>query len=369
MPKMLVLVFTFCFMVLSVRAGAKALETGGREKVLLDTDMVEGFDDGVAMMLLANAPNVDLVGVTIVAGNSWVAEGTAYAIRQLEILGRDDIPVYMGMTRPSRAGRAEGLEFEKQIFGFGDEIYTGAMQRPDPENWREFYQTRYGREPENKPGEIHAVNYIIDTVRNNPGEITIVAIGPLGNIATAVRMAPDIVPLVKKVVYMGGAFFQRGNVTPSAEFNWWFDAEAARSMVRSPFREQIIFSLDACEKVKFTSGHFSGILKMLDGTERNEKELKQLLMNSDVGRDFVGNPNSSSFIWDALAAASLIEPSLGLSFEKRNVDVIDEFGPSYGQSLAFDGDGPVGTQKVTIVTDINKDRLWEMLLDKKSWLP
>ena len=74
----------------------------------------------------------------------------------------------------------------------------------------------------------HAVNCIIDTVRANPGQVTIAAIGPCGNLALAVRMAPDIVPLIRRVVYMGGSFFQQGNTTPAAEFNWYFDPEAAR---------------------------------------------------------------------------------------------------------------------------------------------
>ena len=72
-----------------------------KEKVLLDTDMVEAFDDGVAMIMLANAPNIDLVGITTVTGNSWVQEGTAYALRQLEIEGKN-IPVAEGMRYPLR---------------------------------------------------------------------------------------------------------------------------------------------------------------------------------------------------------------------------------------------------------------------------
>lgn len=334
------------------------------EKVILDSDMVEGFDDGVAMMLLASAPEIDLVGITITSGNSWVAEGTAHALRQLEIIGRTDVPVYMGLTRPFRAGRTEGIEAELKCFGVGPEAYTGAFPRPDPENWLEFYRTRYGRDPERHPEETHAVNFIIETVRNNPGEITILAIGPLGNLALAVKIAPDIVPLIKRVIYMGGSFFQSGNVTPAAEFNWWFDPEAARVMVRTPFREQTVFSLDVCEKVKFTRSHFFAILDML-----GQSEIADILRDSIVGRDFTESPAFFQYIWDSLAAIALIEPSLILNFVQRPIDVVDTFGPTYGQSLAFDGSGPANTQTVTIVTDINLDRFWEILLTRQSWTP
>lgn len=334
------------------------------EKVILDSDMVEGFDDGVAMVLLANSPDIDLLGITITAGNSWVAEGTAYALRQLEIIEQTTIPVYMGLTRPLRTGRKAGIKSEMECFGLGPEVYTGALLRKDPKDWRAFYRSQYNREPVLQPEKMHAVNFIIDTVRNNPGEVTILAIGPLGNLALAVKIAPDIVPLIKRVVYMGGSFFQPGNVTPSAEFNWWFDPESARIMVRTPFKEQIVFGLDACEKVKFTRSHFFAILEML-----GEGELGDMLRESVVGLDFAESPTFFQYIWDALAAAALIEPSLVLNFKLCPIDVVDTYGPTYGQSLAFDGTGPANTQKATIVTDINLDRLWEILLTRNSWTP
>ena len=80
------------------------------------------------------------------------------------------------------------------------------------------------------------MDFIIEEVRKHPGELTIVEIGPCSNLALAVLKAPDIVPLIKRVIFMGGSFFKPGNVTPTAEFNWWFDPEAARIVVRTPFQ-------------------------------------------------------------------------------------------------------------------------------------
>jgi len=102
-----------------------------KEKVILDTDMVEVFDDGVAMMMLAKAPNIDLLGVTIVIGNTWVPEGTAYGIRQLECVNRTDIPIVPGIRQPIYPNRFETIKNERILFGIGD-AYVGAAGYPEP---------------------------------------------------------------------------------------------------------------------------------------------------------------------------------------------------------------------------------------------
>ena len=95
-----------------------AFPVSAREKVILDSDMVEGFDDGVAMLALAQSPGIELIGVTIVAGNTWVSDGVAYALRQLEIAGQN-IPVAAGVDRPFRPQRYELFGLERQLFGMG----------------------------------------------------------------------------------------------------------------------------------------------------------------------------------------------------------------------------------------------------------
>lgn len=112
--------------------------------------------------------------------------------------------------------------------GRGHDRGVGSFGLEKPECRQAADEKGYGTKPAFAPVDQHAVNCIIDTVRANPGQVTIAAIGPCGNLALAVRMAPDIVPLIRRVVYMGGSFFQQGNTTPAAEFNWYFDPEAAR---------------------------------------------------------------------------------------------------------------------------------------------
>ena len=150
-----------------------AFPVSAREKVILDSDMVEGFDDGVAMLALAQSPGIELIGVTIVAGNTWVSDGVAYALRQLEIAGQN-IPVAAGVDRPFRPQRYELVGLERQLFGMGHDAWVGAFGYPKPESWQKVYRERYGKEPQSRPDPRHAVDFIIEEVRKHPGELTIV---------------------------------------------------------------------------------------------------------------------------------------------------------------------------------------------------
>jgi len=170
-------------LVLAVLVGAG----GAKEKVILDTDMVELFDDGVAMMMLAREPNIELLGVTIVPGNTWVSEGAAYGLRQLDVIGRTDVPVALGIRYPLRAGRYETLEVERRMFGFSSG-YVGCFARAEPASHIDVYRGEYGVRPGIKPVAKRAVDFLIDTIKANPGEVTVMAIGPCTNLAVAIRI-------------------------------------------------------------------------------------------------------------------------------------------------------------------------------------
>ena len=333
-----------------------------KEKVILDTDMVEAFDDGVAMILLANAPGIELVGVTTLSGNSWVEEGTAFTIRQLEIEGKTTIPVAVGLPYPLRPQRHELFELERKSTGMGHDTWVGSFGFPQPQSWQSVYKEKYGAEPSITPLDKHAVDFIIDTVRSNPGEITIAAIGPCGNLALAIRKAPDIIPLIKRVVYMGGSFYKQGNVTPAAEFNWYFDPEAAKILVRAPFKEQIIVGLDVCEKVLIRKENYNALLQTM-----GKSPMADMLRGSFIGQNFASNPEFSFFVWDVIVSAILIDPTLVTETKTAFVDVNDQPGLSYGQSLAYPVLGPEGTQKAQIVMTIDEERFWKMLTDKTYW--
>lgn len=349
MKRLYSVILLFC-VVASAWAGTET-----RQKIILDTDMVELFDDGLAMMMLAKAPDIELLGVTVTAGNTWVSEGTAYAIRQLESIGATDIPVVPGVRFPLAPNRVERMKEENRLFGFG-EGYAGSFAYEEPTSWKDVYTSRYKEEPTVEPCDMHAVNFIIEQVKRHPNEVTILAVGPCGNLAMAIRMAPEIIPLVKRVVYMGGAFTVPGNTTPAAEFNWWYDPEAAQMALRAPFKEQIAVGLDVCDKIEFRKERYEKIIGLL----KNEK-LRSMSSDNFLQVLFNENPDTVWHIWDIVAAALCMEPSILKRETVCPVDINTQQGISYGQSVAFPFNPPIGTQPVRIVMEVDEERLWKLV--------
>jgi inosine-uridine nucleoside N-ribohydrolase len=326
---------------------------GAKEKVIVDTDMIMLYDDGVAMMMLANHPNIELLGVTIVSGNTWVYEGAAYAIRQLEVLKRKDVPVALGIRYPLRAGRYENLQVERKVFGYSSG-FVGCFSRPEPESFLDVYRREFAGRPTIQPVNKHAVDFLIGTVKANPGQVNIMSIGPCTNLAIAIRMAPEIVPLIKRVVYMGGAFDTPGNTTPAAEFNWWFDPEAAKMSVRAAFAEQLIVALDVCKKYRFKKKFFERITAVQTPIAKMFKE--------KYGPVFEKNPGYTRLVWDTIAAAVVIDPTLIVKEETRWVDVNSDYNLDYGRSLGYKKQGPAGTQKARILMEIDEKRFWDLMI-------
>jgi inosine-uridine nucleoside N-ribohydrolase len=175
-----------------------------REAIIIDTD--PGQDDAVAILLaLASGDRLDLRGLTTVAGNVPVAQTTINALRICDLAQRDDIPVYAGATRPLVH------QLESAEYVCGPDGLAGANLGA----------------PQRKPESGHAVDFIVRTLRAAPdGGLTLCPVGPLTNIALALRLAPDVAPKIKRLVVMGGAL-GLGNVTPAAEFNFYVDPHAA----------------------------------------------------------------------------------------------------------------------------------------------
>ena len=344
--------------VFCIGAVAPASADTGKEKVILSADVVDLFDDGVAMLMLAKSPKVELLGVAVVIGNTWVETGTASAIRQLEGIKRTDIPVLMGVNKVHREGRIAAIQDEKTMFGRGPDTHDGAAGYPQPKSWKDAYREAYKSEPTIEPSKEDAVDFIIRQVKANPNEVTIVAIGTYNNLAAAVQKAPEIVPLIKRVVYMGGAFFWNGNVTPQAEFNIWFDPEAAQIAWHSPFKEQVIFPLDACEKIKFTKKTYDELAARL-----KQPHFQSMFANHWTTPRFKENPEWNTFVWDILCAAYVIDPSIIEVEETLPVDVNTVYSPNYGSTLAYRGIPPDGTQKARIVFKVNEEKVWKQVND------
>jgi len=333
---------------------AMASVTRAKARVILDTDMVVLYDDGVALMMLAKHPDIDLLGVTTVSGNTWVADGTAYALGQLELLNRPDVPVAMGVRYPLRPSRYENIQLERKMFGYNSN-YIGCFSATPPASYIDAYRAEFAGTPTIKPVDNHAVTFLIDTIKANPHQVTVVAIGPCTNLAIAIRISPDIIPLIETVVYMGGAFDVPGNTTPAAEFNFWFDPDAAKICLRAPFPDQLVVPLDVCEKYRFNKNIFDRITAPDTPIAR--------MFEKKYGPRFDTDPDYTRLVWDTIAAAVVIDPTLITAQQNRSVDVNSDYGLDYGRSLSYKIQAPPGTQKARILFAIDEKRFWNLMIN------
>lgn len=347
----------------SVEDGTSAQNHGSLDggKVILDVDMGQLNDDAIALfMLTQSSDKVDVLGVTTVAGNTWAEEGTQYSLRQLQLIGREDIPVYGGAMQPLMGDRKQTLEAEEALYGNSE--YLGSLARDRPASYKELAEAPYGGYADIAPAEGEAVNFIADQVRENPGEVTIFALGPATNIAMFVTMYPELVPQVKEVIYMGGAIDIPGNTTPAAEFNWWYDPESVHIALRAPFPKQTVVPNDVAESIYYTKEEYDRIIGGAD------TPITQMF--KDLQGERWEDPDATSFVWDAMTAAIFLDRSIATDVEARHIDVDTVFGPDYGRSLGYhdsrrrdnakeEGFG-VGTQKVDIVFDLDHEKFWDL---------
>jgi uridine nucleosidase len=175
------------------------------ESILIDTD--PGIDDFMAILFALKAPELDVLALTTVFGNHYVQVTTRNALRLLELAGREEIPVARGADSPLvREYRNPPIHVHGSD-GLGDAGLSG--------------------EPESEAAHTRAAQFIVETVLSRPGQVTLVPLGPLTNIAMALKLEPRLVKATKQVVLMGGTAFAQGNVSPVAEANIWNDPEAA----------------------------------------------------------------------------------------------------------------------------------------------
>lgn len=252
-------------------------------KILLDCD--PGHDDAIALLLALASPELELLGVTTVAGNQTLDKTTANAIRVLEFAGRAEVPVAAGADRP--------LVRDQYVAAYvhGE---TG-MDGPDLPA------------AQSAPIERHAVDFLADQIREHDGGVTLVPTGPLTNVALLLALHPDARP--ERIVLMGGAIAE-GNVTPAAEFNIWADPEAAARVFASGIDVTMI-GLDVTHRALFTSAHMGRLAgrvgAMVTELLRFYGEFHKTVYNFD------GSP-----IHDAVAVAHVMRPDL---VETQHVNV------------------------------------------------
>ena len=260
-------------------------------KIIIDTD--PGQDDAVAILLaLASPEEIDVLGITAVAGNVPL-ELTARNARIIcELAGKPDTPVYAGCDRPL------GRELVTAEHVHGKTGLDGPVL-PDPTMALQ---------------EGHGVDFIIDTLRREaPGTVTLCPLGPLTNIATALTRAPDITERIQQIVLMGGAYFEVGNITPAAEFNIYVDPQAADIVMRSGV-DIVIMPLDVTHKALVTKPRNDAFRALGSAVGHAVAEMTDFFERFD--KEKYGSTGAP--LHDPCVTAYLIRPEL---FEGRRINV------------------------------------------------
>jgi purine nucleosidase len=274
------------------------------KRLIIDTD--PGIDDALAILLALASPEVQLEGLTVVSGNTTAAQGVLNALGVLELAGALSIPVYQGVPIPL----IQPLVVATETHG---EIGIGYARLPMPKL---------------KLSQQHGVDWIIETILSNPGEISLVAIGPLTNIAMAIRREPRLVGAVQEVIIMGGAIRAGGNTTPLAEYNIYCDPHAAHIVFHSGLPITLV-PLDVTYRVILTNQDVQQLLETPSPITRFIADATRFYMEfHDEYQKIDG-----CVINDPLALALTFAPQL-VNTEQLYVDVDISGGVSMGKTFA-----------------------------------
>jgi len=309
-------------------------------KIIIDTD--PGQDDAVAILFALACPEaLEVLALTCVAGNVQLEMTTRNARRICELAGRCDLPVHAGCDRP--IGR--DLVTAEQVHG------RSGLDGPDLP------------EPLMPVQRVHAVDLIIDTLhRQPPGSVTLVAIGPLTNIATAFEAAPDIIERVHEIVLMGGAYAAHGNVTPVAEFNIHVDPQAADIVVHSGV-PLVMLPLDVTHKVLVTRARNAAFRALGTPVGRAVADLTGFFGRYNAER----HGADAAPLHDPCTIGWLLRPDL---FSARRVNVAIETQSELTMGMTVvDWWGVSGhAANATFVHDVDADGFFAFLTDRLARL-
>ena len=314
--------------------------------IIFDTDFgMAPQDDCYALILALHSPELEILGVTTVAGNFSLEQGTADALRLLEIAGRVDIPVYAGANMP--------LVHEKSEFATQQH---GSWWSDAPA------KAPYGGFAEKQAEALGAAQFIVDTVEAHPGEITIMAIGPLTNVAMALRQSPGLAEKIKQIYIMGGAVATLpdggGNTTPNAEFNFWVDPEAAKVVLRSG-APIVLSPLNVSRKSNMSREWYERLVAVETPLTRMIRDLE--------GPYYEQDPDRVVLMYDQVTVGSLVDPSLVTTTELI-VDVDVNHGISYGTSVGgfWPWPGAEGARKMPVQHELDWERFIAMFIERVS---
>jgi inosine-uridine nucleoside N-ribohydrolase len=256
-------------------------------KLILDCDT--GTDDAVAIMLAALHPDLELLAVTTVNGNVEVARCTDNSLRTLDLIGRGDIPVYEGLARPIvRADFPTPRALKRD-----PKVHLATLPFPD---------ARSVKQP------LSAPEFLVHAFAERPGEIVLVAVGPLSNLAAALALDPAFAGNVAELIIMGGAI-DKSNATPSAEFNIWADPEASAMVMEAAFPKITLVPLDATHQALISFKQCAALRALGSPAGEAAATLVEFRIGGYEANQPTGVPQTAP-VHDAVCIAALVDPAV-----------------------------------------------------------
>jgi purine nucleosidase len=333
------------FLLAAVVCPASAQE---KRKVIIDQDAAgPGGTDMQAILTLIQSPHTDVLGITVLTGDAWRDEEVQHALRLMEIIGRTDIPIVPGAVTPLVNSKEFIARWETL---YGKLIYQGAWNFGKPVHGPTEIPPMPEGAPHTKAADEDAAHFMVRMVHKYPHEVTIYAAGPMTDLALALTIDPQFAELSKELVLMGGAISPvtddpEFKYTPRHEFNLWFDPEASRRVLHSKWPRIVCTTVDISITTKMNQA-------LIDEIGKGKSAAAQYTVK-------YAEPNT---LWDELAAAAWLDPSIITRSTKLYMDVSTDPGASYGQTLAWEpGSQPgLGEQLVEVQQDLDREKFYKL---------
>ncbi len=344
----------FLAAIVSLIAGCLQAQQG--RYVVIDQDAIgPAGTDMNSILVFLQSPNVNVLGITVVTGDGWRNEEVAHTLRLLELVGRTDVPVVSGMDRPMVRTK-EWTSLWEQMYG--KVLYQGAWTMPRSSHNPDEVPNLPEGNPTTKALTEDAAHFLIRMVRKYPHQVTIYAAGPMTNIAAAIISDPQFASLAQELVIMGGSINPHTDDpeyvnSPRHEFNLWFDPEASSITLRAPWPKISVTTVDVSIETHFTQ-------EMLAEIGKSHEPAAQYVAR------YTRKPGD--YLWDELAAAAWLDPSLITRERYVYMDVSTDKGISYGDTIVWsDRDKPaIPLQKVHAQMDVDWPRFQKMFVQLMS---
>jgi purine nucleosidase len=324
-----------------------------RRKIIVDEDCSgPGGSNLQTLLVLIQSPEVEVLGITVVSGDQWREEEIAHTLRLLEIIGRTDIPVVRGAAFPLLRTRREAQQWQER---YGKVSYAGAW---DDRWWHDPFVVPPLPEgaATTKAVAEDAAHFLVRMVRKYPHDVTIYEGGPMTNLAVAMTIDPDFAGLSQQLVFMGGSLNPQTSDpeftnNPRHEFNFWFDPEAAEIVLRGSWKKIVCTPTDISIKTRLTA-------EMVKRIEASGTPLARYLAR------YFKPGDGNDYMWDELAAAAWLDPSVITKHETRYMSVDTSRGAGYGNTVTWtEFDKPKGAGRpVEIQLDLDTEKFYRMFV-------